>query len=108
MAGFRRRRLTFAFDKMKGVRAIEHRGLLYVLFTLFELLFVAAIVLMFSLDPRRYFVATDAIGITWLFSLVGLLAVSWFVRGTNPPLARLGSLTVLAGFLSSVFLSAIP
>lgn len=93
---------------MKDAGAVEHRGLQFVLFALFEMLFIAAIILMFSLDPRKYPAATDAVGITWWFSFVGLLLVSWLIRRTNPRLARIGFLSVLAGFFSGLFLPAIP
>ncbi len=65
---------------MNPVAMQSHRGLFYVLFTIFEVLFVASIVMTWTIDPRRMRGYDDAAGIAGLFGFVGLLAIWWLLR----------------------------
>jgi hypothetical protein len=84
-----------------------HRGLLHVLFALFETLYVVSIVVLWSVDPRRMSSVSDAAGITFFFSFAGLLAMWWLLRRVAPRLAGIGLLSALLGFLATMLLPAV-
>ena len=86
----------------------SHRSLFYALFAIFETLLVAAVVALWSVDPRRMPGLAEAGGITFWFSLVGLSSVCWLLRHAAPRLARVGAASVVVSFLSCSFLPAIP
>jgi hypothetical protein len=86
----------------------SHRGLFYVLFTVFETLFVASIVVTWTIDPRKMRLYNDVAGIAGLFGFVGLLAIWWLLRRVMPRLARVALLSALLGLLPFMLLPAIP
>ena len=92
---------------MSLIATETHRSLLIVLFGIFETLFVGAVVVHWSVDPRRLPVLDEAAGITFWFSLLGLSIVSWLVRRSAPRLAAIGLATVLAGFVACSLLPAV-
>ena len=85
-----------------------HRGLFYVLFMIFEVLFVASIVVTWTIDPRKMRLYNDAAGIAGIFGFVGLLAIWWLLRRVMPRLAKVALLSALLGFLPFILLPAIP
>jgi hypothetical protein len=93
---------------MKYTAVDSHRGLLYALFAIFETLLVVAVVLVYSVDPRRMSGLDDAAGIAFCFSFFGLSGISWLLRGAAPRLARVGWISVLATFLAFVLLPPVP
>ena len=90
---------------MNRVAIDLHRGLFYALFAIFETLLLAGQVVLWSVDPRRMSGLDDAAGITFWLSLVGLSVVSWLLRRAAPRLARVGAVSVLAGFLACIFVA---
>jgi hypothetical protein len=85
----------------------RHRGLLSVLFFIFEALFVASVVILTRIDIREMTVWTEADGVAFWFSFVGLLVVSFLLRRTARHLAVIGWITLVVGFLFAAFLPAI-
>lgn len=84
----------------------SHRTLLYVLFCLFESLLVASVlVLAFTEDRHRVSPWSDAAGLTFWFSFVGLFTVCFILRRAVRRLAVIGWLTLFAGFW---FLALMP
>jgi apolipoprotein N-acyltransferase len=86
----------------------SHRGLSYVLLTIFETVFVASIVVTWTIDPRKMRLYNDAAGIAGLFGFVGLLAIWWLLRRVMPRLAKFALLSALLGLLPFMLLPAIP
>jgi len=76
----------------------SHRTLLYVLFALFEVLFVASVIVLACIDPRRGLPVSDAAGLTFWFTFVGLFIVSFILRRVARKLAVIGWLTLFGGF----------
>jgi hypothetical protein len=79
----------------------RHREMLCVLFFLFESLLIVSWVIGFSTDRRNAPVVSEGAGVTFLFSLVGLLAVSLIIRRAWPRLALVGWISVFVGFWSA-------
>jgi hypothetical protein len=93
---------------MNHITAHSHRSLSYVLFALFEILLLSAVLVIWSFNPRRMSWVEDAAGITACFSMVGLSIVSWLLRRAAPRVARVGWISVLAGLAASCLLPAVP
>jgi hypothetical protein len=86
----------------------SHRSLFYVLFVIFETLLFAGVVGLWSVDPRRMSGLDDVAGITLLFSMVGISIVYRLLRRLAPRLARLGWISVPAGFVACALVPAVP
>jgi hypothetical protein len=82
--------------------------LLYVLFTVLEMLLWSSVVGLWCIDPRGLSGFDNAAGIGFLFSLVGLSVVCWLLKGVAPRLASVGFVTILGGFLAGSLLPAVP
>lgn len=93
---------------MNRIALESHRSLFYALFAIFETLLLTAVVVVWSVDPRRMSGVDDAAGITVWFSLIGLLMVSWVLRRAATRLARVGWISILAGFIACALLPAVP
>ena len=76
----------------------SHRTLIYVLFALFEFLFIASVILLACIDRRRGLPVSDAAGLTFWFAFVSLFIVSFILRRAARRLAVIGWLTLFAGF----------
>ena len=96
--------------KMDRMPAHSHLSLFYTLFALFEILLWAAVLVFWSVDPRRMPMSwlDHAAGITAWFSLLGLSIVSWLLRRAAPRVARAGWISVLAALAAGSILPAIP
>lgn len=101
-------RLHSSFGIMNRIAIDSHRSLFYTLFAIFEALLLAAVVVLWLIDPRRMSGVDDAAGVTIGFSLVGLSIVSWLLRRAAPRLARVGWVSIVAAFLACSLLPAIP
>jgi hypothetical protein len=86
----------------------SHRGLFYALFTIFETLLVASIVVTWTIDPRKMRLYNDAAGIAGLCGFVGLLLIWWLVRRAMPRLGKAALLSAVLGILPFMLLPAIP
>ncbi len=93
---------------MNPVGIASRHGLFYVLFTIFETLFVASIVVTWTVDPRKMSAYNDAAGVAGLFGFVGLLALWWLLRLVMPRLAKVALLSALLGLLPFMLLPPIP
>ena len=96
------------FGNMNRIAIESHRSLFYALFAMFEVLLLTSVVMLWSVDPRRLSGLDDAAGVTFWFSILGLSIVSWLLRRAAPRLARVGLITVLAGFIACSLLPAVP
>ena len=83
---------------MRTSLADSHRGLLYVLFGLFETLLVASVIVLACTDSRRRLPISDAAGLTFWFAFVGLFIVCFILRRGARRLAVIGWLTLFGGF----------
>jgi hypothetical protein len=92
---------------MKPETIASHRVLFCVLIGLFDVLSVASIVVLWSVDPRRS-PFSDATAITGVFSLVGLFVLWWMLRRSEPRLALICILSALVGVVCSMILPAVP
>jgi len=93
---------------MKSTAKNSRRGLLYVLFTMFEMLLWSSVVLVRLVDPRGVSGVDNTVGVIFLFSLVGLLIVSWLLKRVTPRMATIGFFSVLTGFIAFMFLPSVP
>jgi hypothetical protein len=93
---------------MNAAGILSHRGLFYVLFTIFETLFVASIVVTWTIDPQKMRLYNDAAGIAGLFGFVGLLVIWWLVSRAMPRVGKAALLSALLGILPLMLLPAIP
>jgi len=93
---------------MNRIAIESHHSLLYVLFAIFEALLVTAVVVVWSVDPRRMSGVDEAAGIALFFSMIGLSILCWLLRRPAPRLARLGWVSVLLGFAACALLPAVP
>ena len=84
----------------------SHRTLLYVLFCLFETLLVASVIVL-ALTEDRHIVSpsSEAAGLMFWFSFVGLFTVCFILRRAVRILAVIGWLTLFGGFW---FLASVP
>jgi len=80
--------------------ADSHRGLLYVLFCLFETLLVASVVGLFCIDPRSGSGIDAGAGVTFWFAFVGLFTVSFMLRRAARRVAVIGWLSLFGAFWS--------
>ncbi len=87
--------------------ADSHRGLLHVLFCLFETLLITSVVVLFCTDPRRGSGIDDAAGLTFWFAFIGLFTVSFILRRVARRLAVLGWLSLFGGFWSLAMLPVV-
>ena len=85
----------------------RHRGLLSVLFFIFEALFVASVVTFTRIDIREAAVWSEAAGVTFWFSFVGLLIVSFLLRRAARHLAVIGWITLFVGFWFAALLPVV-
>jgi hypothetical protein len=104
----RPRRSVLALGSMKPEVIASHRALFSVLVGLFEVLQLASLMVVWSVDPRRHAPLSDAAGITVLFSLMGLFVLWWLLRVGAPRLASICLVSALIGILCSMFLPAVP
>lgn len=87
----------------------SRRGLLYVLFCLFEALLLASVIVIACTDPRRDLPIRDAAGLTFWFAFVGLFTVCFTLKRAARRLAVIGWLTLFGGFwYLNLTLSAVP
>jgi uncharacterized membrane protein len=101
--------LAFPFGYIMNPAGMQsHRGLFYVLFTVFETLFVASIVVTWTIDPRKMPLYDDAAGVAGLFGFVGLLAIWWLLKRAMPRLAKVALLSALLGLLPFMLLPPVP
>lgn len=80
--------------------ADSHRDLLRVLWCLFEVLLIVAVVTAFCLDHHRRSSLDDAVGLTFWFAFVGLFTVSFILRRACRRLANIGWISLFIGFWS--------
>jgi hypothetical protein len=88
---------------MRAFLTDSYRGSLHVLFYLFEALLIASIIVLACVDPRGNLPASDAAGVAFLVSFVGLFAVCFFLRRNAHRLAIIGWLTLFVGFWYLIF-----
>ena len=85
----------------------RHRGLVSVLFFIFEALFVASVVTLTRIDVCEMAVWSEAAGVTFWFSFVGLFVVSFLLRQAARHLAVIGWITLFIGFWFAAFLPVV-
>ncbi len=74
-----------------------------VLFFIFEALFVASVVVQTRMDFQARLALSDAAGISFGFSFVGLFVVSYLMRRSSRYLTIIGWVTLFAGFWFAAF-----
>lgn len=82
-----------------------HRGWLGVLFFIFEVLFVTSVVILTRIDFQERLALSDAAGISFWFSFVGLFIVSYLMRRSSRYLTIIGWVTLFAGFCFAALFS---
>jgi hypothetical protein len=82
----------------------SRRHLFYILFFLFESLFLAAVTVGFCVDPRKSPGIGEAAGLTFWFAFIGLFTISLILRRACRRLAVIGWISLFIGFWSMAML----
>ncbi len=94
-------------SKMQKTFTESHRGLLCVLFWLFESLLVAAVVTAFCTDRHKRSPLDEAAGLTFWFAFIGMFIVSFILRRECRRLAVIGWLSLFMSFWSLALFPAL-
>jgi uncharacterized protein (TIGR03382 family) len=93
---------------MKSETIAEHHALFCILIGLFDALLFASVIALWSIDPRRNDPVCNAAGITGVFSVAGLLILSWLLWRGSHRLALICLLSAITGLVCSMILPAVP